>query len=68
MCNVVGVAVLVVAAQVLGGEWWVDHRLQKGSTTPVKVEEQEEPFDLSSRTTSFKLFLPIFSWGGGGGG
>ena len=45
MCNVVEVAVLVVAAQVLGGEWWVHHQLQKGSTTLVKVEEQEEPFD-----------------------
>ena len=58
-------AVLVVAAQVAaqvaGSEWWVDQRLQKGSTTPVKVEEQEEPFDVSSRTTSFKLFLPILS-------
>ena len=61
MCNVVGVAVLVVAAQVLGGEWWVHHRIQKGSTTPVKVEEQEEPLDVSSRTTSFKLFLPILT-------
>ena len=54
----VGVAVLVLAAQVLGGDGWVHHRLQKGLTTPVKVEEQEEPLDVSSRTTSFKLFLP----------